>query len=73
MIPFKVVTKVEQDVRPEIVAHIAEEFLEYLSKLGWDTSWVRSTPEPKAGDGGEMGYRDMAQEWVLSLAEREDG
>lgn len=73
MIPFNVVTKVEQDVRPEIVAKIAEDFLEYLDSQGWRTSWDRTTPEPKAGDGGEMGYRDMAEEWVLSLAEREDG
>lgn len=71
MIPFKVVTKVEQDVRPEIVTHIAEEFLEYLGRQGWDTSWARTGPEPKAGDGGEMGYREMAEMWVLSLKERE--
>lgn len=71
MIPFKVVTKLEQDVRPEIVAKIAEDFLEYLDSQGWHTTWGRATPEPKAGDGGEMGYRDMVEMWVLSLKERE--
>lgn len=63
------VTK-EYDVAPEVVEEIADAMLEWMDSTGWRPSWVYHGPEPKADDGTELSYRDMA---VMFVRERLEG
>lgn len=70
---FEVTHKVEQDVKPVIAAAIAEEFLEWADKQGWFLGWkpAMRQEEPKAPDGGEMGFRDLARLWAKERETKE--
>lgn len=60
----------EYEVAPEVAEEIADAMLEWLDSKGWRPVWsCTEKPEPRADDGDELSYREMAEMFVR---ERED-
>lgn len=67
---FKVT--VRYDVEPAAVEAIADAMLEWMDSKGWRPVWsCKEKPEPRAADGDELSYRDMACMFVREREERE--
>jgi len=71
MIRFEFVDKISQDVKPEIAAHIASEFLEWLDKKGYHLEWGNEGRlEPLTDDDDQMGYDVLARAFIADRGEQ---
>lgn len=76
MIPVEVVTKIQQDVREEIVKTIAEQTMEWLDEIGYRLQWQNpgfNKREPQRDDGTELSYSDLAEMFLKHLMTKEEG
>lgn len=68
---MKFSVKKTYEVDRDAVVEIADAFLEWLDSKGWCPKWQGDGKEPRAADGDELSYRDMAEMFVQQREERD--